>query len=107
MDFQLDSKLRLFGKQNELIANILLLKSSEKLFLTNFMIPTLNDRLNQLTNSNLELNILESGEVVSEMVMANKFGLMAPLTKGIGKTTERMDKVNSCTLMATSMMAAG
>lgn len=71
------------------------------------MIPTPNERSSQLIYLNLELNILGSGEGVSEMVLVNKSGLMVRLTKEIGKTTGHTVRVNSCTLMATYMMAPG
>lgn len=71
------------------------------------MIQMPNERSNQLIFLNLELNILGSGEEVSEMVLVNKSGLMVRLTKEIGKTTGHTVRVNSCTLMATYMMALG
>lgn len=58
------------------------------------MILMLKGRQDHFINSNQVLNTKVNGEEVSEMVLANRFGLMVQYMKELGRIIGHMAKVN-------------
>ena len=71
------------------------------------MIPTPSESRGPLIDTRLELPILVSGLVDSEMDMESRFGQMVPVMKATGKIIEHRVKESLLILMVTSMKEIG
>ena len=94
--------------KNRLIVDISLLMSPERLFpSTELTILRLEGKPDQLTLSNQEPLMMESGKEDSGTEEEFRNGLMVPYTKVNGRIIEHMDKVNSPILMEIYTRANG
>jgi hypothetical protein len=83
------------------------MKNQKKLLLRNNIILTNKENKDHLINSRQVQFIMDNGKEVLEMGMENRNGPMVLLILVNGVKTELMERVDSFTLMETSMMDCG